>query len=465
MGLNAIEIILDTSKSMGKRFPLLDIAKLDLAKDILKNLFDEWNKRDCGHELYIKYNQKFTILSLKNIEDLKDITDSGELPLSKVIDNSIKNLNNLDSQYKNRVIVILTDGQNNYEIREPISSNITIYTIEIRVYSKDKNLALSRLSEENRGISYVYNGDTEEQNKINSKIKKYFKCKRFLSPGFFSVFIMFLLPVILAFLYKGCNDTANINSFFTGCSSNHIKIGDTLQGCSSPQYATPKKIKKYIESNITCESHKKIKRCSFKDKNKSVEAIIYDFSSKKIIALKNFASGMSEIDNEYKTFLKEVLKESSIKKRITEIKIVGHTDLEQIDKKKNYPFNKNCKRQNEQNNTNACLGKERAFQVEQILKQSNYHFTNIISKYDNDFFLGGTNKELNGTLWKYLDLEDKIDRIIQELGSKKLRTRYYYDVKEVRKDKKIQNKIRKKKNDYRKEFAPFRSVVLIIDNY
>ncbi len=279
MGLNAIEIILDTSESMGKRiFPSLDITKLDLAKSILENLFDEWDQSDCGHKLYIKYNQKLSILSLKNIEYLKNITDSGELSLSNVIDNSIKNLNTLDSHYKNRVIVILTDGKNNYKIREPINSNIIIYTIEIGVDSKNKNLALNRLSEENRGIAYVYNGDIKEIDKINSKIKKYFKCKRFLSAGFFSIFLMFLLPVISTFLYKGCNDKANINSFFTGCSSNHTKIGGVLQGCSSTQYDIPKKIKKDIESNITsCKTYNRVKRC-FLISKKSVEAIIYNLT-------------------------------------------------------------------------------------------------------------------------------------------------------------------------------------------
>ncbi len=71
MGLNAVEIILDTSESMGKRiFSSLDITKIDLAKSILENLFYEWDTRNCGHKLYIIYNQKFTILSLKNIKDL-----------------------------------------------------------------------------------------------------------------------------------------------------------------------------------------------------------------------------------------------------------------------------------------------------------------------------------------------------------------------------------------------------------
>ena len=465
MGLNAIEIILDTSQNMGEI--ILDTTKLELAKSILKDLSDKWNKIDCNHELYIIYNQNFDIISLRNIEELKDITNNGQLPLSKVIDKSIRDLNNFNSFYKNRVIVIITDGRNNYDIKESINSNITIYTIEIVADSKDKNLTLSRLSEENSGIAYIYNGNIKEKNKIISKIKKYFKCKKKLSV-ILPIFFMFILPVILTFLYKGCNDISNINSLFTGCNNNHTKINGVLQGCSSTQYystPTPKKIKKDIESNITsCKTDNRIKQC-FLISNRSVKAIIYDFyPNKKIIALINFASGMSEINNKYKTFLKEVLKESSIKKEIKNVQIIGHTDLEQVDKKKNYPFNKNCEIHHEHNNTNACLGKERAFQVEQVLKQTDYIFTKIITKYDDDFFLGHINEELNYTLWIHLNLEKKIDRIIKELNNKNLQTKYYYNIKKVRQDKAIQNKIRKNKPHYSEEFAPFRSVVLIIDN-
>lgn len=98
------------------------------------------------------------------------------------------------------------------------------------------------------------------------------------------------------------------------------------------------------------------------------------------------------------------------------------------------------------------------------MKQTDYIFTKIITKYDDDFFLGHINEELNYTLWIHLNLEKKIDRIIKELDNKNLQTKYYYNIKKVRQDKAIQNKIRKDKKWYRKEFAPFRSVVLIIDN-
>jgi len=87
-------------------------------------------------------------------------------------------------------------------------------------------------------------------------------------------------------------------------------------------------------------------------------------------------------------------------------------------------------------------------------------FNNIIYKYDDDFFLGHINRELNNTLWKALELEATIDELSKKLNINK----FDYDIKEVRNNEEIQNKIRNNQKSYRKKFTPFRSVVIIVDN-
>ena len=385
--------------------------------------------------------------------------------MAQAIDKSIKNLNTLDKEYKNRIILILSDGQNNYNITEPINNKIIIYTMEIGGNSNKNNLILSQLSKKNHGKAYFYNQNTDEIEKVYSKIKKYFKCKKLLPVGLFSIFFMFILPIILTFFYKGCENEFKIDSMLTGCKSDSSRRYDMLQACTSTQYNSPKGVEKNIQkdSNITsCEPKKNNGFKCHLISNKSVQANIYDlYPRKKIITLINFASGKNKIKNEYKIFLEEVLDRSNIQDTIQEVKIVGHTDLERVKSGKPYYLNQDC--QNSNKKTNECLGKERAFQVEQILRQSHFKFINIISKYDNDFFLGSINKELNYTLLKRLNLDQKIDKLIKKLDSTVLSSKYYYNIKEVREDSKIQKEIIDKNIWYRKEFTPFRSVVIIID--
>jgi len=466
MGVNFIEIILDTSESMGKRvFYSVDTTKLDIFKSILLNLFNAWISKDCGHKLYIRYSNNFDVLTLENIENLKYITTNGKIQLSDIINTSIKNLNTLGNEYENKVILILTDGNNNYDIKEVIDDKIVIYTMMIGD-SENKNLTLNNLLK-NSDMAYFYNKYTQEIDEMQSKIKKYFKCKKILPVGLFSIFFMFILPVIITFWYKGCEDNFSVNLFLTGCDNNSIRSQGMITKCSATPSYTPQRIKKdkEVDSNTThCKPKNRhgilVKICFLKS-NESVEATIYNISSsKKVIALKNFSSGMSKINDEYKMFLKDVLKESGMKKNINKIKIVGHTDLELTNKNKKYFFNKNCWIFHEKNSTNECLGKDRAFQVKEILKQSDYHFNNIIYKYDDDFFLGHINRELNNTLWKALELEATIDELSKKLNINK----FDYDIKEIRNNEEIQNKIRNNQKSYRKKFTPFRSVVIIVDN-
>ena len=200
-----------------------------------------------------------------------------------------------------------------------------------------------------------------------------------------------------------------------------------------------------IDENITNCSPKymngfQVEECHFiGDKNK---AIIYDVnSSSKAIVLQGFPSGESDFSQDRKIFLKDVFNyKISNLERIKSVKIYGHTDLE------HYENN---------SSSNKYLGKARADKVQKVISKE-MNKSKIEAQYNADFFMRDTDKILNKTLLKVLNLNDKVTLLINELNISK-----EYSVKQV---EQIRNDFKDKDlSKYKKKFAPFRSVVVLIN--
>ena len=437
MGQNIIEIILDTSESMGEQiFSSWKVTKFDLAKEVLVNLFTERDKHKCTHSLSVRCVQNTRLIKMEDINELNTINPQEKLSLSQVIENSIEELTNLDEEYQHKILIILTDGKNQYDIEQEIDSTIKIYTMEIGGLKGTPNQNLKNLSNTSGGLSYsvlVENNSDKDIEKMHSEIKKYFKCLKFPMIGLGSLLLIGLLYFLIPISFKSCQGQ---HSYFS---------------------------KDFKDSSIT--SCKKItvngidsKKCIFIP-DKSVQAIIYRHDSSSVIVLKNFVSAKSDMSKTHQEFLKEIMQRVNLEPNsIKKIQIFGHTDLESVDKNKAYYFNKNCESfYNVKKSTNECLGNERAFQVKKIISETDYGLLTISAQYNDDFFMQNMNNKLGGSLWNVLNLNEETALLM-----KKLAIGNEYIVKDIRKNGKIQQKIQADKRWYQQKFKPFRNVIVII---
>jgi len=158
-----------------------------------------------------------------------------------------------------------------------------------------------------------------------------------------------------------------------------------------------------------------------------------DNRTAKAIVLQGFPSNESNFSQNKKIFLRDIFhyKIYDISK-IKNIKIYGHTDLE-------YKLS-----------SNKDLGIERALKVEKVISTEN---NKIETQYNPDFFMRDTDKILNNTLLKVLNLNDKINQLIDELKIPKNGT-----IEEIRNSFKDIDL-----SKYRKRFTPFRSVIILIN--
>lgn len=431
MGQNAIEIVFDTSKSMQEQvFSAIELSKFKLAKEILFNIFNRWNNYDCQHQLYIRCLRESKIIAFNNINEFEQIEAKEKDSLSNVIQASILNLKTLEKRYKRKIILIITDGKNSYTIDKTLlTSDITIYTMEIKGEGGRVNSKLRNLAKWTKGKSYsVFVKDTDESDikKLYSKIEGYLNCLTFPKITLISIFLL-TIPLYL-FTPKGCN---NYNTQLLQDSNISSCKNDTINGI-------------------------KLTKCSIP--NQSVEATIYNYGSFKIVSLQNFSTAKSTISESYQNFLKEILERLN-RNQPKSIKIFGHTDLEGINSKNEHDFNQNCKKYHLPKYTNSCLGTDRAFQVKKILLELDYNNTFISAEYAPDFFMKKINDQLNGTLWRALNLTELVTKLMQQLKIKEL-----YNIKEVREDKRVQQEIERKKNYYQEKFIPFRNTVILIEN-
>jgi len=196
-----------------------------------------------------------------------------------------------------------------------------------------------------------------------------------------------------------------------------------------------------IDKNITnCSSKNmngfQVEECHFTgDINNT--AILYDVNrTAKAIVLQGFPSNKSDFSQDKKIFLRDVFhyKIYDISK-IKNIRIYGHTDLEY----------KNI-------SSNRDLGIERALKVKKVIS-TEINKNKIETQYNPDFFMRDTDKILNNTLLKVLNLNDKINQLIDELQIPKNDT-----IEEIR-----NSFMDIDLSKYRRRFTPFRSVIILIN--
>jgi len=139
-----------------------------------------------------------------------------------------------------------------------------------------------------------------------------------------------------------------------------------------------------------------IKKYDFK--NKSNQALIYDVNStSKVIVLKGFPSVKSDLSQDMRIFLKDVFHGKVFNlERVSSVQIYGHTDLQYYE-------------------NNNLLGKERALKVKEIISLY-IDKSKIEIKYNPDFFMRDTDKLLNKTLLKVLNLNDEVLKLAQTLN-------------------------------------------------
>jgi hypothetical protein len=142
------------------------------------------------------------------------------------------------------------------------------------------------------------------------------------------------------------------------------------------------------------------------------------------------------------------------------VRIIGYTDLFKPTRP-SYDAQGMCQSSGIPKNSSRCLGLTRASLIQKSFSEGvaglmgstwTYNAT-----YGDDCFMRDMNRELGGTLFTTLGVEDLVRKFIFEFHMEDTpcddRARF---------DSSIQEKLNAQKGEYRTAFAPFRSVVLII---
>ncbi len=187
-----------------------------------------------------------------------------------------------------------------------------------------------------------------------------------------------------------------------------------------------------------------------------IKALIYRYNASKIIVLEGFESASTKLDSDTSFFLDEIFNKK-IKKDIEHIDIYGHADL--IPLESNQSFNE-CNKNgiDTKDYPNECLAFRRALGIQNAIYKINNKL-DIISHASNDFFMKDTNKKLDGTLWKAMNIRKNISNLIREIS-----IYMEIDIPIDYKSQTIREKVKASKislkEKYEKKFSPFRSVVI-----
>jgi hypothetical protein len=495
MKLNAIEIILDSSISMGEHTKS-GKTKLEIVKELLiKLLVDEIiPSKNRGYIINIRYFIDCHVESIDPnhiIETLDLIVADGNRPLIKAINKSVDTLNNLNENYIKKIIV-LSDGEDTCggRIRDSIrnikqqsrktGNIIQVYTVKIGNVSDATEKDLKYIAKETNGEIYTIDIATN-MDKMYSSIKRDFsailKDDSYKNTRKYRIITMrtvlyFIAIFLLLFLSKlSCSLTS---CSLTSCSLTSCSLtSGSLTSCSRNFKANTIKAKRcsddqHNENTTTQRKHVNGINITLytptSPSKKDIKAITYNYKNNKVIILQNlFSSGESEFDGV--TFIKNILNnELDAKRIIKNISIIGHTDLEKI-RRKIIDKNKYCSSKNITTNTNQCLGEIRSQSIKNLIIDTDCHLntSKITVGYDNDFFLQGTNNRLGETLIKAMNISKEIQSIKEELL---IPSRY--DISSIRNSEKIQAAIQEninqhKENSYKIRFLPFRSVVVIVN--
>jgi len=450
-----VEIIFDTSHSMNAIVDYENnISRLDIAKYTFKKIMED---------VILPSSFKYRIQCFLNCdtyivraEDIYSTKTYGNTPLFRAIGNSLEYLLQFEKSHK-KSIIILSDGEDTCWQTHYISEKDIVMFIKKNSALKDVNIYILKIGEVSaqaeKEYNYLYKKtegkkylvDLKNYKKTVGNIKKdlYSILNRSKIKSFFYSILNFIKKIILLLIFiLFIFECYSFLEPFIFLQFNTQKVEKILQ-----------KPKKSIHSNIiTCDTKTinglKIEECTFKP-NKTKKAIIYN---KRFIVLENFISGKSELDENSTIFLDDIFRHK-ITNKIIFITIYGHTDLERF--KPNSKFDSSeCKKEgiDSKNNPNRCLAFMRAFEVKNVISKI-IDKKKIYINYYGDFFMKNTNDELDGKLWKILDIEKDVNNLMKELTIPK-----NYNQFEIRQKFKQRNL-----EEYKEKFAPFRSVVIKID--
>jgi len=444
-----IEIIFDNSESMGWAVNKNDhTSRLDIAKYVFRELIEDIIL-PSSFEFRIQYFHGCNT-HLATVNDIYSIKAYGATPLFRTIGNSLEYLLNFDKSYK-KSIIILSDGEDtcgevhhvsekeivNFIKKNPTLKDVKIYILKIGKVSHQAEKEYNYLVKKTEGKKYLVdlknykntvNGIKKDLHSIlnRSKIKSFFySFFKFIRMGIF-LLLFILLIMELYPLFK------QIKPFQSQKIKPNIKIEEIIE--KKIISCTEKTINKIV-----------VNECTFIP-NPLKKALIYNHKNSKIVILQNFASGKSELDKNSTIFINSIFTKQIRVKRI-EGNIYGHSDLIPL----NTYNSKDCIKEgiNTIEYPNMCLAFNRALQVKKSLPK---RMDELFIRYNNDFFMKKTNEELNGTLWKVMEIEDDVINLMKELHISK-----EYNALTIR-IKFKENNINLKK--YNSRFAPFRSVII-----
>jgi hypothetical protein len=430
---NVMEIIFDTSASMGWAVDKNDnTSRLDIARYAFKELMEDI-VLPSSFVFRIQYFYNCDTY-LAKVNDIYSIKAEGATPLFRAIGNSLEYLLKFDKNYK-KSIVILSDGEDTcrtihyisekeivkFMKKNPTLRDVKIYILKIGEVSHQAEKEYNYLVKKTEGKKYLV--DLKNYKKAVNGIKKdlYSILNRGKIKSFFYGFLKFIkMPIfmlIFLFLLIGIYDFFKYTKLF-----------------------------KFQKVELDIKNEKPIYNEYIFESNLSKKVLIYNYKNSKIIILENFALGKSELDKNSAIFLNDIFT-NKIGIKITKGEIYGHSDLIPL----KYYNSQDCIKEgiDTKKYPNMCLAFDRALQVKKNFPKI---MDKMIIRYDNDFFINKNNKELNGTLWKVMNIEENIINIMNELNISK-----GYNPFTIRRRFK-ENNINLK--EYDKRFAPFRSVVI-----
>ena len=448
MAKNLVEIILDSSGSMQE--PAFDkIEKFIIAKALLNEILEDI-LFPSSSKIFIRYFRNCEVFKVNDYQEINYVEAGGTTPLFKAIAISAHNLIKHGNGYR-KSIIILTDGEDSCgefskeEIIEYIKENtsskekdkIAIYIIQIGNVSVQAEKQFEYFTKETNGKKYFINFNQNISTvifDIKKDFKSIFKLNQYIFKKIiwilrnfisFLVFILFFLSLSIYTINLEKKATTSIHKEVTSCSKKPVNGID-------------------------------VTTCTFL-KDTKTQAIIYTHKNLEVIIFKDFSSASSTFNQSRTLFLQDVFySQMTPFKNIKNILLWGHSDLQRVKRDDNVDSeNHYCKSNHIKINSNECLGTIRTLSVKNAIDKLNYPFSNISISYQNDFFMQNTNKILNGTLFKAMDLEDTVATL-----KKKLHINEIYNPQIVREE--FKNK-EETLNQYKEEFSPFRSVVVIIE--
>lgn len=185
-----------------------------------------------------------------------------------------------------------------------------------------------------------------------------------------------------------------------------------------------------------------------------------------LVLLLSFPSGSSRLSPEAKVLLSEAFEDlfdSDRKDVIEKLSVFGHTDLEITDPDQNFDQRTGiC--EGIPHYSNECLGMARISEVQALLSaqlssSNDYNASEIpvSSRYHPDPFLDTCNQSLDGVLHSLIDSKVDLESLIHDL-----RIKEDYEISQIRhRESAPQARIRWDREEFRRRFRPFRSVVVV----